>query len=534
MLKNSIKNRKVSPIVTPEIIRREEEARAALGNPSPRADVKQLNSGSNMATSKIKKSVSSGFLQGLDMQSQTKKADMMKFAKLQPFRQSTFVLTDILRDKLKEDLRGLLQGFKNALIVNESVGGWSKEDLGKLTFIQSFESGFFWNDIYASKQIDELSQDNRSLSIVTKLHDLLTLRQADADPSSPEATRRLNFFVNSLFMQIPAPPPIKLSHEYTCMTPYYSEDVILSRQDLEAKNSDGVSTLLYLQTLYNRDWMNFLERRNIKDEQLVWSKEHSQETRMWASLRSQTLFRTVDGMMATDAAIRLLAEIEQLDSEEADILAHLKFNYVVACQVYGQMKKNLESKADDIEFLLVKHPNLRVAYIDSIRSNRSADDGTSTIDTSYYSVLIKFDPVDRKIKEVFRLKLPGNPVLGEGKPENQNHAIVFTRGRYLQAIDMNQEGYFEESLKMRNLLQEFDILGCTILGFREHIFTGKVLQTGCYGQSVHYHSVLLYFRVCKLDRKLHGSSRAFFCESWAKSSQQPAVHQATLRTSGLF
>jgi 1,3-beta-glucan synthase component len=54
-----------------------------------------------------------------------------------------------------------------------------------------------------------------------------------------------------------------------------------------------------------------------------------------------------------------------------------------------------------------------------------------------------------------RVQLPGNPVVGEGKPENQNHAIIFTRGENVQAIDMNQEGYFEEALKMRCLLQEF-------------------------------------------------------------------------------
>lgn len=44
------------------------------------------------------------------------------------------------------------------------------------------------------------------------------------------------------------------------------------------------------------------------------------------------------------------------------------------------------------------------------------------------------------IQEVYRVKLPGNPVFGEGKPENQNHAIMFTRGENVQAIDMNQEG----------------------------------------------------------------------------------------------
>ena len=80
---------------------------------------------------------------------------------------------------------------------------------------------------------------------------------------------------------------------------------------------------------------------------------------------------------------------------------------------------------------------------------------------------------------MFRVKLPGNPVLGEGKPENQNHAIIFTRGRYLQAIDMNQDGYLEESLKMRNLLEEFNA-GYAIIGFREHIFTGTVSSVANY------------------------------------------------------
>ena len=49
---------------------------------------------------------------------------------------------------------------------------------------------------------------------------------------------------------------------------------------------------------------------------------------------------------------------------------------------------------------------------------------------------------------------------------------------------MNQEGYFEESLKIRSALQEFDrsvttdggdrALDKTNLGLREHIFTGNV------------------------------------------------------------
>lgn len=43
-----------------------------------------------------------------------------------------------------------------------------------------------------------------------------------------------------------------------------------------------------------------------------------------------------------------------------------KFQYVVACQVYGRMKKNQDPKAEDIEMLLDRFPNLRVAYIDEV------------------------------------------------------------------------------------------------------------------------------------------------------------------------
>ena len=41
-------------------------------------------------------------------------------------------------------------------------------------------------------------------------------------------------------------------------------------------------------------------------------------------------------------------------------------------------------------------------------------------------------------QEIYSIKLPGNPILGEGKPENQNHAVIFTRGDAVQTIDMNQ------------------------------------------------------------------------------------------------
>lgn len=75
------------------------------------------------------------------------------------------------------------------------------------------------------------------------------------------------------------------------------------------------------------------------------------------------------------------------------------------------------------------YKGLRIAYVDQKKKGTEIE---------YYSVLIKFDPVLEQEVEIYRIQLPGRLKLGEGKPENQNHAIIFTRGEGVQTIDMNQ------------------------------------------------------------------------------------------------
>ena len=52
--------------------------------------------------------------------------------------------------------------------------------------------------------------------------------------------------------------------------------------------------------------------------------------------------------------------------------------------------------------------------------------------------ILIFNRLNFILQEIYSIKLPGNPKLGEGKPENQNHAIIFTRGNAVQTIDINQ------------------------------------------------------------------------------------------------
>lgn len=181
---------------------------------------------------------------------------------------------------------------------------------------------------------------------------------------------------------------------------------------------------------------------------------------------------------------------EQLRNErsllaQCQAVADMKFTYVVSCQQYGIQKRSGNTRAQDILRLMTTYPSLRVAYVDEVEET-SKDKSKKTVEKVYYSALVKASPKSVDSSEegqsldqvIYRIKLPGPAILGEGKPENQNHAIIFTRGEGLQTIDMNQDNYMEEAFKMRNLLQEFlkehGVRKPTILGLREHIFTGSV------------------------------------------------------------
>ncbi|KAL6144211.1 hypothetical protein ACLB2K_054906 [Fragaria x ananassa] len=333
---------------------------------------------------------------------------------------------------------------------------------------------------------------------VVRLHLLLTVKESAINvPQNLDARRRITFFANSLFMNMPNAPKVRDMLSFSVLTPYYKEDVLYSDDELNKENEDGISILFYLQKIYPDEWTNFQDRINEHKNEYS-DKDKSELIRQWVSYRGQTLSRTVRGMMyyrkaldlqciletAGDGGVyggypaQILSEIDEKDIlDRAQALADLKFTYVVSCQIYGEQKKSSESRDKscytNILKLMLTYPSLRVAYIDT---REETVNGKSQ--KIYFSVLVKGG--DKWDEEIYRIKLPGPPtVIGEGKPENQNHAIVFTRGEALQTIDMNQDNYFEEAFKMRNVLEEFrkprrGQRKPTILGLREHIFTGSV------------------------------------------------------------
>ncbi|XP_009112237.1 callose synthase 5 [Brassica rapa] len=400
-----------------------------------------------------------------------------------PSKRDTVVL--LLQDMLEVTTRDMMQNENRELV---ELGHTNKES-GRQLFAGTDAKPAILFPPVATAQWDEQ---------IRRLHLLLTVKESAMDvPINLEARRRIAFFSNSLFMDMPRAPRVRNMLSFSVLTPYYSEETVYSKNDLEMENEDGISVVYYLQKIFPDEWTNFLERLGCKDETAVLeSDENILQLRHWVSLRGQTLFRTVRGMMYYRRALKLQAFLDMATEKEIlegykaisepteedkksqrslyaqlEAVADLKFTYVATCQNYGNQKRSGDRRATDILNLMVNNPSLRVAYIDEVEEREGGK-----VHKVFYSVLIK--AVENLDQEIYRVKLPGPAKIGEGKPENQNHALIFTRGEALQAIDMNQDHYLEEALKMRNLLEEFNedhgVRAPTILGFREHIFTGSV------------------------------------------------------------
>ncbi|KDQ56816.1 glycosyltransferase family 48 protein [Jaapia argillacea MUCL 33604] len=314
-------------------------------------------------------------------------------------------------------------------------------------------------------------------------------------PRGSEAERRISFFAQSLTTAMPEPVPVDAMPTFTVLTPHYSEKILLSLREIirEEDPTMRVTLLEYLKQLHTVEWDNFVkdtkilaeeagmfagpnafgldEKGQSKTDDLPFycigfknaAPEFTLRTRIWASLRAQTLYRTVSGMMNYAKAIKLLYRVENPEvvqqfggntdklERELERMARRKFKFVVSMQRYSKFNKEEQENA---EFLLRAYPDLQIAYLEEEPPRKEGGD------PRLFSALIDghsdFIPETGKRRPKFRIELPGNPILGDGKSDNQNHAIIFYRGEYLQLIDANQDNYLEECLKIRNILGEFE------------------------------------------------------------------------------
>ncbi len=354
--------------------------------------------------------------------------------------------------------------------------------------------------------------------------------KAEFFPTHSEAERRLSFFAQSLSTPIPEPLPVDNMPTFTVLIPHYSEKILLSLREIirEDEPYSRVTQLEYLKQLHPHEWDCFVKdtkiladetsqfngdsEKNEKDtakskiDDLPFycigfkssAPEYTLRTRIWASLRAQTLYRTISGFMNYSRAIKLLYRVENPEvvqmfggnsdklERELERMARRKFKICVSMQRYAKFKKE---EMENAEFLLRAYPDLQIAYLDEEPPLNEGEE------PRIYSALIDghseiMENGMRKPK--FRIMLSGNPVLGDGKSDNQNHSIIFYRGEYIQLIDANQDNYLEECLKIRSVLAEFEEMKSdnvspytpgvknevhapvAILGAREYIFSENI------------------------------------------------------------
>ncbi|KAL1601758.1 1,3-beta-D-glucan synthase [Paraconiothyrium brasiliense] len=349
-------------------------------------------------------------------------------------------------------------------------------------------------------------------------------------PAMSEAERRISFFAQSLSTPIPEPLPVDNMPTFTVMIPHYSEKILLSLREIirEDEPYSRVTLLEYLKQLHPHEWDCFVKDTKIladetsqyngdsekAEKDTAKSKiddlpfycigfksaapEYTLRTRIWASLRSQTLYRTISGFMNYSRAIKLLYRVENPEvvqmfggnsdklERELERMARRKYKICVSMQRYAKFSKE---ERENTEFLLRAYPDLQIAYLDEEPPLNEGDE------PRIYSALIDghseiMDNGMRRPK--FRVQLSGNPILGDGKSDNQNHCIIFYRGEYIQLIDANQDNYLEECLKIRSVLAEFEEMTTdnvspytpgipnpnfnpvAILGAREYIFSENI------------------------------------------------------------
>jgi len=405
-------------------------------------------------------------------------------------------------------------------------------------------------------------------------------------PAQSEAERRISFFAQSLSTPIPEPLPVDNMPTFTVLIPHYSEKILLSLREIirEDEPYSRVTLLEYLKQLHPHEWDCFVKDTKIladetsqmngdyekTEKDAAKSKiddlpfycigfksaapEYTLRTRIWASLRSQTLYRTISGFMNYSRAIKLLYRVENPEvvqmfggntdklERELERMARRKFKICVSMQRYAKFNKE---ERENTEFLLRAYPDLQIAYLDEEPPVNEGEE------PRLYSALIDghselLDNGMRKPK--FRIQLSGNPILGDGKSDNQNHAIIFYRGEYIQLVDANQDNYLEECLKIRSVLAEFEEMTTdnvspytpglpstttypvAILGAREYIFSENIGILGDVAAGKEQTFGTLFARtLAQIGGKLHYGhpdflNATFMCTRGGVSKAQKGLH----------
>eukprot|EP01094_Clydonella_sp_ATCC50884_P022012 TRINITY_DN4969_c0_g1_i2.p1 TRINITY_DN4969_c0_g1~~TRINITY_DN4969_c0_g1_i2.p1 ORF type:complete len:684 (-),score=212.85 TRINITY_DN4969_c0_g1_i2:2150-3955(-) len=348
----------------------------------------------------------------------------------------------------------------------------------------------------------------------------------------------------------------------TCMIPHHSEDVLYTMERLlELHRSSKCTELAYLAKMFRDEWVRFCEHQlGVKNNAagckrraeivagLHWNEKWEWKIRLWCSMRGQTLFRTLVGTCNLKRALYFL-------SNDDDKVVRRKLQVIVAHQTCGNYKswkktrRGMRDKEEDYNKFMLELRALQATLDFEVVSLRETTKSVCTRPKSdniplwcgkQWSFSAMADAIqlfceqpaesEKKFEEIVQQR-PGKLPIGEGKAENQMHAMEFARSSVVQAVDMNQYISFDNACHVPYVLCRYFLRDGAdfvpqfrVVGFPEHTYTRSLSTVGeCMGMA-EFAFVRIVQRVLSnpLGVRLHYGHPDFIDSYWVYTRGGPS------------
>lgn len=325
---------------------------------------------------------------------------------------------------------------------------------------------------------------------------------------------------------------------------------------------DGVNTnLAFMISQFAEEWKFLVERLHHEgmpghidahqlyerfiDRELTAAVEF--EVRIWAALRMQSVAKTVLGALQCSRALTHLTPMrEHYARMPSNRVGEHHVEVILAHQTFGHsdgreendmaVQQLLERHADDPLFLVfdLNRGSSRPvrALVDAFIEEQGAFDGYNIGALEQASVKCKWDKALGRLRVLnvlprkFPLRIGQGDFKTQGKAGNQLNALRFASGHYIQALDCNMGTFIGEAFKVPYILRMFMPLDqedraaprCRLLGFREHIYTGREGALGRCVAGAEWTFGTIYQRFLSgLGVRMHYGHPDFLDAFWARN-----------------